>query len=128
MKFRYLLFAVALSGCTSAWVPVGHDSVYTQQEAETRCSQEAFKVLPIKNEIATETTYEKPPLICEDGNNKKSKKKKGKCYVDSYALQLKSTKTRSYVLDVNEDSRKSYQTRCMNNMGWKRVDLFLWEK
>jgi hypothetical protein len=107
MKVYLLLLAVMLSGCTSKWIPAAGKSDYTLQEAEEICYTEALRKLPIKNEIATETTYERPNLICDDEDNKKNKKKAHKkCYIDSYGWQLQGQKTRSYVLDVKEAAIK----------------------
>ncbi|MTH45512.1 hypothetical protein [Intestinirhabdus alba] len=129
MKVYLLLLAVMLSGCTSKWIPAAGKSDYTLQEAEEICYTEALRKLPIKNEIATETTYERPNLICDDEDNKKNKKKAHKkCYIDSYGWQLQGQKTRSYVLDVNEESRENYYRWCMQQKGWEKKNIFLWQK
>lgn len=125
MKYFYLPGICLLAGCSSTWVPVSQNTAYTAQEADVFCRKEAWAVFPVKNEIATETEWKMPDLICKERGDKE-KTKAQRCYADPTAGPLQNVKTHSYVVDVNEKSRRDYHADCMKEKGWKKITRFGW--
>lgn len=120
MKMIKKLFCITgllfLSGCGSQWVKKSNNAE-DYLDARTHCEDRAEELFPTKNEVAKDTTR----TLVYDGacvkNGKKDKKKKCRNYYHS--------DTRSYVLDVNYDSRNEIFNSCMERKGWEeRTTLF----
>lgn len=115
-----IMFSVALTGCTTQWVPVG--SHYTPfNEANAECNIEALQQFPVRNEVAQRSSIKTVkhycPACCKSDKADKSDKD---CYFDQSVPT-----TESYVMDVNERSRHQLYSSCMERNGWEEQTKYL---
>ncbi|HDS6412607.1 TPA: hypothetical protein QHZ98_005452 [Klebsiella oxytoca] len=108
------LFSLLLSGCSSQWVK----SKATAEDLSTAkifCETQAEKKSPVKNEVAQRTTYSQKYEKCNKSDVCEGKKYK----------TIERPETESYVIDVNNDSRRRSFHQCMSMKGWEEETKFL---
>lgn len=117
MYTRFTVIAavvVVLTGCTTQWVKIRTTSE-DLVTAKKNCDIQAEKKFPVKNEIAQKTTYDTQYENCE---------KKEDCGGEKYRT-IRLPQVESYVMDVNEESRRNEFTHCMNSRGWEEQTHWL---
>lgn len=103
-----LILSTILSGCFSQWV---RNSANAEEFslAKNSCEEQAESKFPVKNEVAQKTRSTQYKEDCkkdEDCNGKKYR-------------TVRESEIESYVMDVNEDSRRHLLYQCMSRKGWK---------
>ncbi|MDC9593238.1 hypothetical protein [Xenorhabdus sp. IM139775] len=104
-----LLMCCSLAGCTTQWVPATSNPP-PLNEAMAECQSSASNLFPVKNEVAQRSTLKSVRQPCSNDD---------KCGKEGYYYQ-NVPMYESYVIDVNEDSRREFYRNCMLQKGWKQ--------
>lgn len=112
MMNKFLITIVScllLSGCTSKWVKIRSNAEeYTSASAS--CNSLARQTFPVKNEVAQRTKYTTDYETCRKKDDCGEKKTRA----------VKRPEIESYVMDVNDGSRKQLFRQCMEEKGWEK--------
>ncbi|MDC9595552.1 hypothetical protein [Xenorhabdus anantnagensis] len=105
-----IIICLSLAGCTTQWVPATSNPV-PFSEAKVECKLSALQQFPVKNEVAQRSTMKMVQQPCIN---------KDQCGKNGYYSQNVPV-TESYVMDVNEGSRRESYHGCMQQKGWKQI-------
>lgn len=108
-KCSFLVIAVfLLCGCSTQWI-MTRSTAEAFSSAKYTCEAQSENKFPVKNEVAQRTKY---------SNHYEKCKNKKDCDGKDYTL-TERPETESYVMDVNEGSRRQAFLSCMTQKGWE---------
>ncbi len=114
-----VLVVLTTSGCVTEWVPRTNAADYSY--STNYCSTESKEQWPVKNEVAMRTVYVEKLETCREEDT-------SKCDVDGKYNRVQQPEIESYVMDVNQSSRRSAYTSCMWYWGWSEQERWLWQR
>lgn len=103
LRFSLLILIFLLSGCETQWVNLSSEEIFST--AKNFCHNQAKNKFPIKNEIVQRTKYLPSYTHCS---------RKKHCHYRADRVEIES-----YVMDVNDDSRRREFHECMGQRGWQ---------
>ncbi|AXF77062.1 hypothetical protein LU631_21270 [Erwinia tracheiphila] len=109
-----ILLPFLLCGCSSHWIK-NRATAEDFLTAKTFCEAQAENKFPVKNEVAQKTIYSKKYEKCKKNDDCEGKKYK----------TTERPETQSYVMDVNDDSRRRSFYQCMSIKGWEKETKFM---
>ncbi|AOM39714.1 hypothetical protein [Xenorhabdus hominickii] len=100
-----IIVCASLTACMTRWVPITSNPT-PLDEAKRICDKLALKQFPVKNEVAYKTNTTTIHNSYGSGDKKTT-------YDQTFP------KIETYIMDVNEGSRKKQFEECMNENGWE---------
>ncbi|WP_033851285.1 hypothetical protein [Yersinia wautersii] len=111
ISFPGILFiSFSISGCSSPWERVGQPPLILEA-TKSLCNAESLAQFPIKNEMIRWEIQQRVAIVCKTGE--KCSKNGGFKYKNKSTLK-------SYLMDVNKQSRNANFSDCMGKNGWQR--------